>query len=88
MILEKGKNVAVQQKPAIVCYLGTYIGVIKGLGTYTVNDEKMGQTRPLMIYFRLFLNSLTLMLHKTINGKKSRFCSWDSNPGPHGGRCR
>ena len=44
MILEKGKNVAVQQKPAIVCYLGTYIGVIKGLGTYTVNDEKMGQT--------------------------------------------
>ena len=35
---------------------------------------KMGQSRPLFVYFRLFT------LHNLINWWKRRWCAWDSNP--------
>ena len=46
---------------------------------------KMGQSRPLLVYFRSFHIPIQ-MTNK--NWKKHRWCAWDSNPGGQDGRCR
>ena len=44
---------------------------------------KMGQSRPLFVYFRSFLITISIQIEK-----KRRWCAWDSNPGPQVSRCR
>ena len=49
----------------------------------------MVQTRPLFVYFRPFLNTMT-NIGNTIDykWKKQRWCAWDPNPGLQDGRFR
>ena len=42
-----------------------------------------GPSRPLFVYFRSFLVTISIQ-----NGKKRRWCAWDSNLGPQNGRRR
>ena len=42
-----------------------------------------GPSRPLFVYFRSFLVTISIQ-----NGKKRRWCAWDSNQGPQNGRRR
>ena len=44
----------------------------------------MGQSRPLFVYFRYFLDTISI---KQIE-KKCRWSAWESNPGPQDGRRR
>ena len=41
----------------------------------------MGQSRPLFVYFRYFLETISLI-------QKRRWSAWESNPGPQDGRRR
>ena len=45
---------------------------------------KMGQSRPLFVYFRHFLDTISIIQIE----KKRRWCAWDSNPGQQDGRRR
>ena len=44
----------------------------------------MSQSRPLFVYFRHFLDTIS----KIQIDKKLKWCAWDSNPGPQDGRLR
>ena len=44
----------------------------------------MGQSRPLSVYFRYFLITISIIQIE----KKHRWCAWDLNPGPQDGRHR
>ena len=51
---------------------------------------KMGQSRPLFVYFRCFHIpiQMTNIQFEQFKLKKRRWCAWDSNPGRHDGRRR
>ena len=48
----------------------------------------MGQTQPLFVYFRPFLNTMTNTAQKLTTKSVPRWCAWDSNPGQQDGRRR
>ena len=51
---------------------------------------KMGQIRPLFVYFRPFLNTITNIAQNlaTCKWNKCRWCAWDLTPGLQDGRRR
>ena len=54
-------------------------------GEYSLSFfKKMGQSRPLFVYFRPSLIPISIIQIE----KKCRWCAWDSNPQQHDGRCR
>ena len=52
--------------------------------------KKMGQFRPLFVYFCTFqiIIQVTNIQFELCKLKKHRWCAWDSNPGQTDGRCR
>ena len=49
---------------------------------------KMGTTRPLFVYFRPFLNTITNTVQNLTLKSKLKWRAWNSNPGRQDGRHR